>query len=519
MTDTSNQLPVPQRMPSGIAGLDRILQGGFLKGGSYLITGPPGAGKTILGNQLCFNHVAAGGRAIYLTLLAETNSRMLAHIQTFTFFTLTPIADTLSYLSGYSILEQEGLEGLTALLRSEIRSHRATLLLIDGTVTAEQAAPSAQEWKKFLYDLNVAAEILGCTIFLIMQFKEGLASQPEQTMVDGLIELKIRAEDMRSFRELQVRKFRGSAFLEGGHNFAITQEGLVVHPRAEAVLAVSPAELPKPLATMEQPRRMGVGVTHLDEMLRGGLPSSSTTLLLGASGTGKTLLGCHFLTKGAAQGQKALYFGFNETPAQLTRKMERFSLDASRFVAAGQLELLWQPPVQDFLDVLAERLLNAIQRLEVKCLFIDGLGGFQRTVASAERLDLFLTALFTALRTLDVTTVCSVELPDLFSPTVTLPQTLSGTTAMVENILLLRYVELHSHFYRLISIMKMRESGYDPAIREFRITDHGIEVASTFASAEAILTGIARSSTAAPGAPGVPPAFGTSEARSQGHQP
>ena len=78
MTDTSDQLPVPQRMPSGITGLDRILHGGFLKGGSYLIMGPPGAGKTILGNQLCFNHVAAGGRAIYLTLLAETNSRMLA---------------------------------------------------------------------------------------------------------------------------------------------------------------------------------------------------------------------------------------------------------------------------------------------------------------------------------------------------------------------------------------------------------------------------------------------------------
>lgn len=515
MTDTSNQLPVPQRIPSGITGLDRILQGGFLKGGSYLIMGPPGAGKTILGNQLCFNHVAVGGRAIYLTLLAETNSRMFAHIQTFSYFTLTPIADTLSYLSGYSVLEREGLEGLMALLRSEMRSRRATLLIIDGAVTAAQAASTVHEWKKFLYDLNVGAEILGCATFLLMQFEEGPTFQPEQTMVDGLIELKVRSVDMRSIRELQVRKFRGSAFLEGEHNFAITQEGLVVHPRTEAVLAVSQTELPEPLATMEQPTRMGAGITHLDEMLRGGLPSSSMTLLLGSSGTGKTLLGCHFITQGIAQGQKALYFGFNETPAQLMRKMARFNLDASRFVAAGQLEVLWQPPVQDFLDVLAERLLNAIQRRGVKCLFIDGIGGFQRTAASVERLDLFLTALFTALRTLDVTTVCSVELPDLFGPTVTLPQTISGMTAMIENILLLRYVELHSQLYRLISIMKMRESGYDPAIREFRITDHGIEVASTFASAEAILTGIARYSTVTPG---VPPAFGTSGAASQGQQ-
>src|SRR5207302_9626870 len=129
MTDTSDQLPVPQRMPSGITGLDRILHGGFLKGGSYLIMGPPGAGKTILGNHLCFNHVAAGGRAIYLTLLAETNSRMLALIQTFTFFTHTPIAYTLTYLIGYSILAQTAQEALTALSHLETLSHRTTVLL------------------------------------------------------------------------------------------------------------------------------------------------------------------------------------------------------------------------------------------------------------------------------------------------------------------------------------------------------------------------------------------------------
>src|SRR2546423_3233711 len=109
MTDTSDQLPVPQRMPSGITGLDRILHGGFLKGGTYLIMGPPGAGKTILANQFCFNHIAAGGGVLYLTLLAETSSRMLANIQSFAFFTLAPIADTLSYLSGFPVLEQEGL--------------------------------------------------------------------------------------------------------------------------------------------------------------------------------------------------------------------------------------------------------------------------------------------------------------------------------------------------------------------------------------------------------------------------
>lgn len=491
MTDASMQLPALQRVSSGIVELDRILHGGFFKGGSYLIIGSPGTGKTIFGNQMCFHHVAHGGRAIYVSLLAETSSRMLAHLQSFGFFTLAPIADTLFYLSGYAALEEGGLDGLTSLLRAEMRRHRATLMVIDGTVTVKQVAPSVQEWKKFLHELNASAEMLGCTIFLLMQEQGEASSQPEQTMVDGVIELAVRSAGMRAVRELEVWKFRGSNFLAGKHDYGISGEGLLIHPRSEVALAVSSGELPSTLSTSEPVPRMSVGITQLDVMLRGGLPAGSTTLLLGASGTGKTLLGSHFLLQGAAEGQRGLYFGFYETPAQLLRKITRFKLDTGPFAAGGLLDVLWQPPIQDSLDILAERLLQAIEKQGVRRLFLDGIGGFQRAVASAERLDLFLTALFTVLRTRDVTVVCTVELPDLFNPGIVLPAMVEGIAAQVENILLLRYMELHSQLYRLISIMKMRESGYDPAIREFRIMDTGIDVATTFSSAEAILTGIA----------------------------
>ncbi|GLV56113.1 hypothetical protein KDH_29570 [Dictyobacter sp. S3.2.2.5] len=86
MTDTTNQTAPIERVPSGIEGFDQLLHGGLIKGETYLLMGPPGAGKTIFGNQMCFHHIATGGRAIYLTLLAEMHSRMLAHMQTFDFF-------------------------------------------------------------------------------------------------------------------------------------------------------------------------------------------------------------------------------------------------------------------------------------------------------------------------------------------------------------------------------------------------------------------------------------------------
>jgi circadian clock protein KaiC len=241
----------------------------------------------------------------------------------------------------------------------------------------------------------------------------------------------------------------------------------------------------------EQVSKKSMGIARLEEMMQGGVPAGSTTLLLGASGTGKTLLGSHFLLAGAAQGEPGLYFGFHETPSRLERKLAHFGLDITSAHAQGHLEVLWQSPLQSILDVPAERLLEATRRGRVQRLFIDGVGGFLRAVAAAERLDLFLTALLSELQALEVTTICSVELPALFSPTLELPQAISGIADLADNLLFLRYVELESQLYRLISILKMRESGYDTAIREFRITDQGIDVAPTFVSAQAILTGVA----------------------------
>lgn len=492
MSELTNKSTQPERVTSGIAGLDRIMQGGLLKGRTYLIMGIPGAGKTILSNQICFHHVASGGRALYFTLLAETSSRMLADIQTFDFFDPDPINNTISYVSAYPILEKDGLEGLINLIRSEIRRHRAQLVVIDGLVIARQAAEKDVDWKKFLHALQASAELLKCTTLLLTPTDNLHTSQDEQTMSEGIIELTTRLVDMRSVHEIQIHKFRGSAFLEGKHLYSINETGFVIHPRLEAIQALPTSELPQNLIHPVQAARLKSGISQLDEMMDGGILSGSTTLLLGAPGTGKTLLGSHFLLEGAAQDEKGLYYSFFETPAQLVRKLDRLNMNPGNYINDGKLELYWQSPIQDSLDILAEHLLEIIRRSGAKRVFIDGLAGFQRSTASPERLDLFLTAFITTLRTFDITTFLSVELPDIFSPNVELPAAISGTGTHVENVLLLRYVELRSQLYRLISIMKMRESGYDPSIREFRISSNGVEVASTFSSAEAILTGIAR---------------------------
>ena len=102
------------RILSGIAGFDLILRGGFLKGGLYIVQGPPGSGKTTLANQLCFNHLLGGGRALYVTLLAEYHARMMQHLSIMCFFDSSKIPDQIAYLNGLRVLHDEGLKGLLA---------------------------------------------------------------------------------------------------------------------------------------------------------------------------------------------------------------------------------------------------------------------------------------------------------------------------------------------------------------------------------------------------------------------
>ena len=125
--------------------LDRILEGGFLVPGVYIVQGPPGAGKTILANQTCFNHAAAGGHAVYVTLLAESHSRMFAHLKRMAFFDESAIPDRVYYIGGYSALEAEGLDALVTLIRGAIQKQKATLLVVDGLVWCDPRASLSRE--------------------------------------------------------------------------------------------------------------------------------------------------------------------------------------------------------------------------------------------------------------------------------------------------------------------------------------------------------------------------------------
>ena len=454
------------RIISGVEGLDQILGGGFLEGASYIIQGQPGAGKTILSNQVAFANVRKGRKVLYVTLLAETHDRLFQVLGTLDFFDRSQLGITISYVSVFQTLRDNGLSAVVELVRKEIARQGATLLVFDGLLNARDRADSPLDVKTFVAEIQSQAAFVGCSVLFLTSTRFADDS-PEHTMVDGVIELHEEVSGVRSVRRLQVKKSRGSVALGGLHQFEINSSGLIAYPRLEAALQV-PSVDGEPSSEI-----VGSGVDGLDSLLGGGLPAGSVTLVFGPSGAGKTALGLSFLAE-AKEEEPALHFGFYETPARLQAKARALGVDIERHMASGDLEVIWQPMTENLLDKLGHQLLQAVRRRNVKRLFIDGLGGFQRAAVHQPRVTEFFCALTNELRALGVTTIATWELRDLFGPTLTAPG--SELSSLIDNLVMLRHIESESRYTKALSILKVRDSAFDPAIHEVGFGNTGIRI-------------------------------------------
>jgi len=469
--------PLP-RVSTGIFGLDNILEGGFVPGAVYIVQGTPGAGKTILSNQFCFHRVVQGEKVLYVTLLAESHSRLMQHLSSMSFYDASRVPDSVFYVSGFDDLQNEGLQGILRLLNSESTRLNATTIVVDGLFVLEESVASEREFRQFINHLSSLASLLGSTILLLTNSRRGPTS-PEFTMVDGWIEIGMMTLDYRSYRYLQVHKVRGRGFVLGRHMALVGNDGFRVLPRLETVTGLAPnngSDAP-PLSS---------GVVELDRMLHGGLPHGSSTLVLGPTGIGKTTLGLQFVAE-ATPEQPGLIFSFYETPARIARKAAGVGLRLAEQIEAGSVEVLWQSLTDTLLDDIGYRLLGAVRRRGVQRLFVDGIDAIEQSSIYPGRLAPFLAALANALRDEGVTTIFTSEIPQLVGGEAEIA--FGAVSAVAENIMLLRYVELEASLRRVFSLVKVRESDFDASVRELSITAQGLQLKPLPAPMEGLLTG------------------------------
>ncbi|SFB59153.1 circadian clock protein KaiC [Rhizobium sp. NFR07] len=459
-----------------------MLGGGLVTSASYILQGHPGAGKTIFANQIAFRAAERGVKVLYVTLLAETHERLFQALGTLDFFQAGRLGVDVTYVSVFQTLREEGLSAVVKLIRQEISRQGATLLVFDGLLNARDRADTQLDVKTFVAEVQSQAAFVGCTVLFLTSSRIEEES-PEHTMVDGVIDLHNELSGVRAVRRLQVKKSRGTAALGGYHQFEITSQGVSVFPRMEAVLAHT--SVPDQALHGSVP----TGTRGFDALVGGGLPEGSVSLVFGPSGSGKTSFGLNFLSL-ATEDEPALHFGFYETTARLRAKAATLGLNLEAPINSGALEMLWNPMTENLLDKLGHRLLDAVRSRGVKRLLIDGLGGFERAAVYQPRMVEFFAALTNELRALNVTTIATWELRDLFGPTVTAPG--SEVSSLLDNLVMLRHVETGSRYRSTISVLKVRDRPFEPVIHELGFGPRGMEVRVALEPVAGAATGLAQ---------------------------
>lgn len=470
------------RLSAGQDALDLVLGGGIPRESLTLLSGQPGAGKTILAHQLAFAAAKNGDKVIYFTNVSESHAKLVRHIQNFAFFEPEIIGSQIQIYNITSQVRSKGLKDTLSFIIDTVRSEHARLLIIDSFRGLKHVLNVGIRDRASIFDLTAQLSILGCTTLLVGEYTlEETQTEPEFAIADNIIVLSHGTDGRRERRTLRLTKMRGVPYLSGQHTLTISEQGIQVYPRQEAL-----TQAPRYKATNE---RVGTGISKLDDMLYGGLIRSSSTLLVGAAGAGKTVLSLHFLAEGARQGERGLMISFQENPEQLILRAQQFGIGEQ--IGRQQLtEILFLSPVELDLDIAAARIREAVESRNVRRVVIDSVAEFEFAERDPERFDDFLASLVGYLRGREVTTLMTREITQLFGSEISI--TSRGLSFIVDNIIMLRYVELEGALQRAITVIKSRGSDHDKALRRIDMRDGGVFIGDRFQKLTGLMSGLPR---------------------------
>ncbi len=443
-----------------------------------LLLGRTGAGKTVLAGQIAFQQAKAGKRVLILTALSESHEQLLTSLREFSFFDEAVVGDQMRFISIQTML-RNGLAGAVDAIIEIVRTENPTLVVFDGFRGVAGFANSEREVRLFLYEVRTRLALLEVTTLVTLEAMPGEESDSSAlTVADGVIKLHNTLWGVRHRRHIEVQKLRAMNHLDGLHTLAITSAGIICYPRHEAVY--------RTVNYTVSADRAAIGLPELDEMLQGGVNRGTVTFLAGSPGAGKTLTALHYIMAGVADGEPGLFICFSESEEQLCLKAKHFGLDLRERVAREKLSLLCLAPVELEVDMFAAIVRNRVEHLGIRRLVIDSNAAVEAAILEPNRAPGFFASLMNYLRERDVTSVMTQE-SNAFDGG--LGESLGAVLA--DNLIRVRSIEYQNRLYRIISILKMRQSGFDPSLREFRIEDGSIRVVPAEESGIAVMGGIA----------------------------
>jgi circadian clock protein KaiC len=409
-----------RRLPTGVRGLDDVLDGGLPELSFNLIAGGPGCGKTTLAHQILFANATSEKMALYFTIFGEPPIKMLRYQQQFSFFDVSKINTAIRFVHLGQEMLDGGLARVVERITHELEQSDARVVVVDSFRSVGRLARPrdyAEEvgLESFVQTLALRLTSHEATTFLVGEYLESETnSNPVFTVADGIFWLHQTVARNSVVRQLQVVKMRGGNPAAGLHTLTLTDDGMRVYPRLARALDSKPDA---PTSTHRGELKK-TGIAGLDEMLGGGIPSGYSVLLAGSSGSGKTVLATHFIAAGLAEGEAAVVATFDGRLQDIA-SAPKAKGTADSLVGNDRVGLVHLRPLDLSIDETLQEIQEAVRRLGATRVVIDSLSSFELALAPPFRDD-FREAIYRVIRVLTalgVTVILTVEMIDAFSVT------------------------------------------------------------------------------------------------------
>jgi circadian clock protein KaiC len=480
------ELPVLHKAPTGIHGLDEITGGGLPQGRPTLVTGGAGCGKTLFSMEFLVRGATQFAEPGLFVSFEENEPELRQNVASLGFDLAGLVNRGLFLVDCVRVERNEidetgdyDLEGLFVRLGHAIDQIKAKRVVLDTIEALFAALPNQNILRSELRRLFRWLRDRGVTAIVTAERGDGPLTRHglEEYVSDCVILLDHRVIDQISTRRLRVVKYRGSAHGTNEYPFLIDAAGFSVLPITSLGLDhEAPTE------------RVSTGIAQLDAMLAGqGLYQGSSVLIAGTPGSGKTSISAHVLDAACARGERCLYFAFEESQQQIVRNMKSIGLDLGRWVDRRLLRFHPSRPHMRGLETHLALMLRQITEFNPKMVVIDPVSGLKE-IGSTRETKAMLTRIVDFLKSRRITALFTSLTSEATNPELTE----SEISSLMDTWLLVRNLESNGERTRGLYVLKSRGMAHSNQIREFVLSERGVQLQDVYAGPAGVLTGTAR---------------------------